>query len=78
MTAKGSGTREDPSLRRETGPLYAFTMQGLYAVGVAGVALGTAQAMLDAFVDLAQRLQVGGVFIQLCHKLRIQPLLRRR
>jgi alkylation response protein AidB-like acyl-CoA dehydrogenase len=50
-----SGTREDPSLRRETGPLYAFTMQGLYAVGVAGVALGTAQAMLDAFVELAQR-----------------------
>jgi alkylation response protein AidB-like acyl-CoA dehydrogenase len=50
-----SGTREDPSLRRETGPLYAFTMQGLYAVGVAGVALGTAQAMLDAFIDLAQR-----------------------
>ena len=31
-----SGTREDPSLRRDRGPLYAFTMQGLYAVGVAG------------------------------------------
>ena len=31
-----SGTREDPSLRRDPGPLYAFTMQGLYAVGVAG------------------------------------------
>ena len=28
-------TREDPTLRRERGPLYAFTMQGLYAVGVA-------------------------------------------
>ena len=27
-----SGTREDPSLRRDRGPLYAFTMQGLYAV----------------------------------------------
>lgn len=48
-----SGTREDPALRREPGPLYAFTMQGLYAVGVAGVALGIARAMLDAFVDLA-------------------------
>jgi alkylation response protein AidB-like acyl-CoA dehydrogenase len=46
-------TREDPSLRREPGPLYAFTMQGLYAVGVAGVALGIARAMLDAFVALA-------------------------
>ncbi len=50
-----SSTREDPTLRRERGPLYAFTMQGLYAVGVAGVALGTARAMLDAFIDLAQR-----------------------
>ncbi len=48
-----SGTREDPSLRRDKGPLYAFTMQGLYAVGVAAVSLGIARAMLDAFIDLA-------------------------
>lgn len=48
-----STTREDPTLRRKSGPLYAFPMQGLYAVGVAGVALGTARAMLSAFVDLA-------------------------
>jgi alkylation response protein AidB-like acyl-CoA dehydrogenase len=47
-----SSTREAPSLRREPGPLYAFTQQGLYAVGVAGVALGTAGAMLDAFLHL--------------------------
>ena len=46
-----SGTREDPTLRRDRGPLYAFTMQGLYAVGVAGVALGIARAMLEAFID---------------------------
>jgi alkylation response protein AidB-like acyl-CoA dehydrogenase len=50
-----STTREDPTLRREPGPLYAFPMQGLYAVGVAGVALGLARAMLDELVDLAQR-----------------------
>jgi alkylation response protein AidB-like acyl-CoA dehydrogenase len=50
-----STTREDPTLRRERGPLYAFTMQGLYATGVAAVALGTARAMLDAFVALASR-----------------------
>ena len=37
------------------GPLYAFTMQGLYAVGVAGVALGIARAMLDEFMGLAMR-----------------------
>ena len=48
-----SGTREDPSLRREAGPLYAFTMQGLYAVGVAGVAFGIARAMLDSLISLA-------------------------
>jgi indole-3-acetate monooxygenase len=50
-----STTREDPSLRRERGPLYAFTMQGLYAVGVASVALGIARAMLAEFIDLALR-----------------------
>lgn len=49
-----SGTREDPAGRRVPGPLYAFTMQGLYAVGVAGVAVGTAREMLSALVDLAQ------------------------
>jgi alkylation response protein AidB-like acyl-CoA dehydrogenase len=48
-----SGTREDPTLRRDTGRLYAFTTPGLYAVGVAGVALGIARAMLDAFIALA-------------------------
>ena len=48
-----SCTREDPTLRREPGPLYAFTMQGLYATGVAGVALGIARAMLTSFLELA-------------------------
>jgi indole-3-acetate monooxygenase len=48
-----SGTREDPALRRDPGPLYAFTMQGLYAVGVAAVAFGIARAMLDEFIALA-------------------------
>ena len=50
-----SGTREDPTLRRDRGPLYAFTTQGLYAVGVAGVALGIARAMHEAFMTLAAR-----------------------
>jgi alkylation response protein AidB-like acyl-CoA dehydrogenase len=50
-----TGTREDPEGRREPGPLYAFPMQGLYAIGVAGVALGIAGAMLDAFMELATR-----------------------
>ena len=50
-----SSQREDPALRRETGPLYSFTHAGLYAVGVAGVALGIARAMLAALMDLATR-----------------------
>ena len=50
-----SATREDPALRREPGRLYAYPMQGLYAVGVAGVAMGIARAMLDAFEELATR-----------------------
>jgi alkylation response protein AidB-like acyl-CoA dehydrogenase len=47
-----SSTREDPTLRREPGRLYAFTMQGLYAV--AGVAVGVAQAMLDELKALSR------------------------
>jgi indole-3-acetate monooxygenase len=50
-----TSTREDPELRRERGPLYAFTIQGLYAAGVAGVALGIARAMLAEFMALASR-----------------------
>ena len=48
-----SGTRDDPTLRRRSGPLYAFPQQTLYTVGVAAVALGIGRAMLGAFVELA-------------------------
>jgi alkylation response protein AidB-like acyl-CoA dehydrogenase len=48
-----STTREDPSLRRDPGRLYAFPMQGIYAVGVCGVAIGCAREMLEAFRELA-------------------------
>ncbi|MGD9806321.1 MAG: acyl-CoA dehydrogenase family protein [Hyphomicrobiaceae bacterium] len=50
-----SGTREDPAGRNVPGPLYAFTMQGLYAVGVSGVGLGVAREMLAELVKLAAR-----------------------
>ena len=49
-----SSTREEPENRRETGPLYAFTQQGLYAIGVAAVSLGVAGAMLESFRELAE------------------------
>lgn len=48
-----SSTREEPEQRREPGRLYAFTMQGLYAVGVAAVGFGIARGMLDCFIELA-------------------------
>jgi alkylation response protein AidB-like acyl-CoA dehydrogenase len=50
-----TGTREDPSLRRDPGPLYAFPQQTLYSVGIASVALGIARGMLEAFIALALR-----------------------
>lgn len=50
-----SSTREEPEQRREPGKLYAFPMQGLYAIGAAGVGFGIARAMLDAFIELALR-----------------------
>jgi Acyl-CoA dehydrogenase, C-terminal domain len=40
-------------LRRERVGLYAFTMQGLYATGVAAVALGIARAMVSELITLA-------------------------
>jgi alkylation response protein AidB-like acyl-CoA dehydrogenase len=49
-----TGTRENPENRRVAGLLFWFTQQGLYAVGVAGVALGIATAMLDALHSLAK------------------------
>jgi alkylation response protein AidB-like acyl-CoA dehydrogenase len=41
--------------RRETGTLYRFTTNIIFAVGFACVALGLARASLDAFGDLAGR-----------------------
>jgi len=48
-----SGTRETPEGHNIPGKLFAFTMQGLYAVGVSGVALGIAREMLAELVRLA-------------------------
>ncbi|MBV8118579.1 MAG: acyl-CoA dehydrogenase, partial [Alphaproteobacteria bacterium] len=40
--------------RYETGLLYAFSSSNLYSAGFAGVALGIAQGVFDAFVELAR------------------------
>jgi indole-3-acetate monooxygenase len=50
-----TGTREDPTLRRDHGKLYAFPQQTLYSIGIASVALGIARGMLEAFIELALR-----------------------
>ena len=46
--------RDTDGERREDGPLYQFTTTHLFAAGFAGVALGIARGMLDAFVALAR------------------------
>ena len=46
-------TRVGNAALREQGPLYRFTLYQIFAIGFAGVALGIAQATLEAFVELA-------------------------
>ncbi len=55
-----SSTREEPTPRRERGPLCAFTMHGL-SCGVAGVGFGIARAMLSEFIALASARRRGGL-----------------
>ena len=47
------GLRDTDAERRQAGPLYQFSTTHLYASGFAGVALGIARGMLDAFMALA-------------------------
>ena len=44
--------RDHPIDRREDGPLYRFTSNQLYSSGFAGVGLGIARGLIDAFLDL--------------------------
>lgn len=47
-------TRDRPEERREPGLIYKFAAMQIYASGFAAVALGTARAALDSFIDLAR------------------------
>lgn len=47
-------TRDRAEERREPGLIYKFAAMQIYASGFAAVALGTARAALDSFVDLAR------------------------
>ena len=44
--------RDDPKHRREDGFLYRFTSSQLYSAGFAGVGLGIARGIMDAFLNL--------------------------
>ena len=46
--------RDEAKTRREAGPLYRFTNFQLYGAAFAGVALGIARSVQDAFVALAR------------------------
>ena len=48
-----TAARDEPSERREAGPLYCFPSGSLYASGFAFVSLALARALLDAFLALA-------------------------
>jgi alkylation response protein AidB-like acyl-CoA dehydrogenase len=48
-----SFTRESDEDRRESGPLYRFSMFNMFGVGFSGVALGIARRALDDFIKLA-------------------------
>jgi alkylation response protein AidB-like acyl-CoA dehydrogenase len=48
-----TAARDEAAERREAGPLYCFPSGSLYASGFAGVSLGIARALLEAFVALA-------------------------
>jgi indole-3-acetate monooxygenase len=47
-------TRDRSEERREPGLIYKFAAMQIYASGFAGVALGTARAALDSFIELTQ------------------------
>jgi alkylation response protein AidB-like acyl-CoA dehydrogenase len=54
-------TRDSPADRRETGPLYRFSIFTMFGVAFAGVALGIARATLEAFIALArEKVPFGG------------------
>ena len=47
-------TRDRPEERQEPGLIYRFAAMQIYASGFAAVALGTARAALEAFIELAR------------------------
>lgn len=61
----GDGPLPPEPERREQGTLYRFTGTNVYQCGFAGVALGVARGMLDAFIALAKKKAPAGASVPL-------------
>lgn len=57
--------RDTPADKRIPSPLYHFPSMMMFAIGFSGVAIGTARAMVDGFVELAKGKTQRGVSIAL-------------
>jgi alkylation response protein AidB-like acyl-CoA dehydrogenase len=58
---KFAALRDDPTARREKGPLYELTTHAVFSMGFAATALGVARATLDAAIELARTKQPQGL-----------------
>jgi alkylation response protein AidB-like acyl-CoA dehydrogenase len=56
-----AASRDEPSERREHGPLYKLSTYTVFGLGFAAVSLGVARATLDAAIDLARGKQSVGL-----------------
>ena len=69
--------RDSEPDRREHGPLYSIPLLTNYGIGFAGIALGIARAMLDAFRELAETKVGGGMSVPLRENAVIQAEVAR-
>ncbi|HLG80312.1 MAG TPA: acyl-CoA dehydrogenase family protein [Bradyrhizobium sp.] len=52
---KFAAPRDEPSARREAGPLYKISTHYVFAMGFAATSLGLARAMLDSAIELSRK-----------------------
>jgi len=58
---KFAALRDEPTARRENGPLYKISTYTMFGLGFAAVSLGVARATLDAAIDLARGKESVGI-----------------
>ncbi|MGH7023894.1 MAG: acyl-CoA dehydrogenase family protein [Caulobacteraceae bacterium] len=69
--------RDSPAENREPGWLYCFSIHSLFSCGFAAIALGVAQATLDAFIELASHKVARGMSATLRENAVVQAGLAR-